>query len=506
MVLNIYKKIQQFLKRYLDIFAILFLVMNFVIWYLNEISIDTSKYSIYFQLIYLLLAGLLLNINRLDFPKFVKENIFFILIFIIGLYNSTSIIMEFNGIVVDMGYRSRVLLLEAMPSFLFILAAFKLVDKRAIIIGFNIIIFIVVGYSLLAILKQHFGLEKFLGIAISSTSTRHQSILNNPNVLGEYAFIGIFLSFFLSLINKKFWIKIVSLLPIPILIYGIILSGSRTALFMTLTLYLIINLYFIYYKNNSKLILIIGNIIFAIGVILVISGVFDTYIDMIRADMSLTGRDTIWMNSLKIIDENIFRGIGYNNFTYVYNELYNVLTSPHNMLIGVTTELGLLATILVVFWFVHIIIRNHNVIIQNKSNKLTTYLILFNVFYITYFIGQFTEYSFLKFSTINTLFLVLQGFNHNILSEFKNKQYNSMYNYMRLVIVLIVYLAIYNQTVQTETLFYYYMLIGLVIHAIVYMIIDFIVKVFIDKSIKIPFIKNSDKLSEKTNLILGDES
>lgn len=481
MIRNIHSFIQKFIIKYLGIISIIFFVSNFIIWYINDLSLDDTKYNIYTQISYFLVAGLILSIKKVSITDFVKENIFFILVFIISLFNSINNIMEFNGIVVDMGERSIYLILEALPSFLFILGAYKVVDKKYIIISFNIVLVIILGYTVLAILKEKNLLEVFLGVPITSSSLRHQSILNNPNAFGEYTFIGIFICFFLSFISNKTYLKVLYLSPILILSYGLILSGSRTALFMTLVLYLMINLYFNYHKGKSKIVLIFGNIVLLIGVILVFKGVFDSYLDTIRADMNLSGRDTIWINSLQIINENIFKGIGYNNFTYVYNEYFNVITSPHNMLIGVTAEGGLIVTILVIFWFVYIIIKNHNVIIKNKDNKYITYLILFNVFYVTYFVGQLSENSLMKFSTMNTLFFVLQGFNHSVLAKIDDKNYTNYYNYLIIAIISLVYVIMFSSTLNKQANFYMYGLTILIVASLMLFIIKNSAHLFINR-------------------------
>lgn len=414
-----------FASRFLDIFSVLFLILNFIIWHLNNKDLDVTKYRLYHQGIQMLLAVVLINFDKFNPKTFVKDNLILILIIILGLYNSLDIIIDFQGIHVDMGMRSFDLMLEAFPSFLLIVIAYKMADRNAFIAGLGLVLVLILGYALLAIGHDQFNLNTFLGQTITSSGNRHQSILSNSNALGEYAFIGIFLSFFLSLLFYPLWLKLVILLPIPLLGHVIVLSGSRTGLLMTVSFYVVINLYYGYFKKNTKIILIIGNLILLFSVILLITGNLDFYVDRIRSEMSLSGRDTIWVNSLKIFDSYQFSGIGYNNFTYVYNEWYGVLTSPHNMFIGMTTEFGVLSLCLTIVWFGVLLIRNHNRIILNKDSKWTTYLIIFNAFYVTYFLGQMTEYSLLKFSTINTLFLALQGLNMQMLELRKEKKYES---------------------------------------------------------------------------------
>ncbi|CCV65145.1 integral membrane protein, predicted O-antigen ligase-related protein (the O-antigen, a lipopolysaccharide is present in the outer membrane in gram-negative bacteria) [Paracholeplasma brassicae] len=415
-----------FASRFLDIFSVLFLILNFIIWHLNNKELDISKYRLYHQGIQLLFAVVLINFDKFNPKKFIKDNLIFILITILGLYNSLNIVIDFNGQSVDMGMRSFELMLEAFPSFILIIVAYRMANRRAFVTGLSIVLVLILGYALLAIGQDQFNLNTFFGQVITSSGNRHQSILNNSNVLGEYAFIGIFISFFLSFLISPLWLKLVILLPVPILGHVMVLSGSRTGLFMTASYYAVINLYYKYFKKTSKMILMIGNLILFFSVILLIMGYLDFYVDSIRSEISLSGRDTIWFNGFKIIEQFQFSGIGYNNFTYVYNEWFGVLTSPHNMFIGMTAEFGILALGLTTVWFGVLFIRNHNQIITNVNSKFTTYLIFFNAFYLTFFIGQMTEYSLLKFSSINTLFLALQGLNFQMIELSKEKKYEPL--------------------------------------------------------------------------------
>jgi len=476
MVKKIFNYINIFLNRSLDIIAVLFLIMNFFIWYINDTDMDIAKYALYQQGIYVLLGGLLINFYRFNPRGFVRDNIFFLLIFLLGLYNSLSIIMDFNGIIVDMGKRSEELILQAFPTFLIILAAYRQVHRRAIITALAVVLVMMVGYSMLAILKEHNDLESFLIFQIIYRKNRHQSILNNPNAFGEYAFIGIFISFFLSFISDKTWLKIVCLLPFPILAYGLILSGSRTALIMVIIFYFILNIYFGLYDKKNKAFLGIGNFILAIFIIFLLTGGLPSLLERIRSDGGLSGREQIWINTLKLIDTNLIKGIGYNNFTFIYNELFNVITSSHNMLLGVTAEFGIFGLIITVCWFGYLFIRNHNSIILNKNHPLSIYLILFNVFYITFFIGQMSEHSFLKFSSINTIFLILQALNFSILEKLNKRKENALNLICIYTIVLSVFYLINFGKMRYTNNLYIYSIICLVVLTFIINFVEHFIK------------------------------
>lgn len=468
-----------FLSRYLDIFAMLFLIMNAVIWYLNDSNMDVTKYRLFQQMSYVLLAIALTNFYRFDLKSFVKDNLFFLAIFALGLYNASSIIVDFNGYSIDMGLRSKELILEAFPTFLIILVSFRLVHKNAFIVGLISLLGLMVFYQSLAIGNKHFGLKVFEGITLVVSAGRHQAILNNPNVLGEYAFIGIYASFFIAMITKPFVLKIIALLPIPILGYGLILSGSRTALFMIIILYIMINVYLAYFRKASKIIILLGNLLLLSGIVLISLGFFSNYIEMIRDEISFSGRDTIWINTFKIINDNLIKGVGYNNFTFVYNELFYSVTSPHNMLLGITAELGILGLLLVIGWFIYSIVKNHNAIIKNKGKEENTYLILFNVFYITFFIGQMTEASFLKFSTIFPLFLMIQAFNQNIISEY-GEEPNLLLNWFLMGVSFIALFIFFGSYLKSISDLYLYGILVTSLMVIIYDVVTSIERLFKD--------------------------
>src|SRR5690606_10058920 len=130
------------LKRALDIVTIIFLVMNFFIWYLNDPSIEVNKYDIYHRWIIYLLVVLILNAYRFNPLSFFKDNIFFFLIFALGLYNSYNILFNFNGTVVDMSDRSRDLILDAFLTFLINLVINRLIDHKTLSIVLGLVLLI----------------------------------------------------------------------------------------------------------------------------------------------------------------------------------------------------------------------------------------------------------------------------------------------------------------------------------------------------------------------------
>lgn len=415
----------------------LFLILNFLIWHTRVDIFVSRQYQVFNIGIIVLLVSFAININNFNFKTFIKENMFLMLIFSVTIYNSFDIIIDFNGIEVDMGARSNILLMAAFPHFLMILASFQNIKKRNFVISISLVLLVILGYSIIPILAQHGGLESIFGISINF-SDRSMSVLNNPNALGEFAFIGIFITVFLIIISKHTSLKVMLCLTLPIMMYAIILSGSKTSLYTTIAIIPLVLGYFNFFNKKNKNFLLVLLLIGIIGFSYIYLNHYDFIMENIRTGVGLSGRDLIWKNTLTIIDKNGLKGIGYNNFTYVYREYFKITTSPHNMLLGVYAELGLLSFLLTVILFVYMIFRNHNIVVTGKEVKYKSYLIMFNIFYILYLIAGFSEYSYLKVQTMNIFLFAIIGFNNGVINRLRYKDKNKYLYLALLPVVLLV--------------------------------------------------------------------
>lgn len=431
-ILGILNKV---INEYQGILSGLFLVLNFLIWH-TRIDIFASKQYQLFNLgIIVLLVIFTFNLNNFNFKTFIKENIFLILIFALTIYNSFDIIINFNGIQVDMGERSNILLMAAFPHFLLILASFQNISRRNFIISISLVLVLILGYSILPILAKHKELESIFGISIKFTD-RSMSILNNPNALGEFSFIGIYIVLFIAIISRYTSIKIILCMMLPILAYSIVLSGSKTSLYVAVTIFLLVFSYFKFFDKKNKNFLLMILFWGIIGFSYIYINHTEFIKENIRTGIGLSGRDLIWKNTLSIIDKNGSKGIGYNNFTYVYLEYFKITTSPHNMLLGTYAELGMINFILTIILFVYMIFRNHNIIVSGKADKNKSYLIMFNIFYVIYLVDGFSEYSYLKVQTISIFLLALIGFNNGVINKINYKE-NNKYFYLALLPIVV---------------------------------------------------------------------
>lgn len=413
---------KSFATYYRYIIAVLLLVMHFTVWHINMPELQALQTDWLKFATVMLLLGYVLTLHHVDPKEDIKSIGFILALLFILIYNTTKLVVELDGYSIDFGMRSETLFMEVFPSFILTILVFRHLSKKAFDLALGALLIMMLGYASIAVFGFLNDQTIWFGFVIGTLDGRWNSILNNSNALGEYSFIGIFIVMYFLTIFKAYWQKFLVLLPAPLFLVSLILSGSRTALLMVLvTVSIYVIYYFLHTKNNKIMVLLF---FLGLGFLFILSryGIFDELIALIRDESSLSGRDIIWKNSLQIIEDNLIHGVGYNNFTFVYNELFNTVTSPHNMLIGIFSEFGVFGFILVIGWFTYLIIKNQNAIISMPEHEDKSRLIVFNMFYIAYFVGQMTEYAFLKTGGINTLFLAMAGINAKILFDMRYQE------------------------------------------------------------------------------------
>lgn len=437
-------KLNNITERYLDIIGIIFIVVNFIIWDLNTITLRDTQFSLYYLALYFVLVGIIINIKKLNILEYLSEIILFTLLFFVLVYNSYQINMSFHGTYVDMGLRSRELIKLVFPSLFLILLLYRYINPKAFIIGLLLTTGIVLFYNIVAIYGKLAKMETLFQLPLL-LNNRSQSLLDNPNALGEYAYLGCVFLFILAIISKRLSIKIITLALIPIMLGGLVLSGSRTALLMVISFYVLLLLYYPYYNRQFKNLLIISFLLI-LGFVLVDYTFHLNFIkEQLRLSDALSGRDKIWKVMMTVINENWLYGVGYNNSTFVFNESgeFSTLTSPHNLYLAVLMEMGIIPFILMVTFFIGLILSNQKLIILNKGNHKTMYLIIFNIFYVSTLIGQFFEHGLFKLSTLNTVMFMCIAFNLQIKARFDKLPKLPVLSYLYLLISIVMSLILY---------------------------------------------------------------
>lgn len=439
---NLLTKLTSLSEWYLNIISIVFILLNFIIWDLNTTTIQTTQYSLYYLTLYFVLVGVIINLKKINILEYFTELVLFVLLFFILVYNSYYINMSFHGTYVDMGLRSRELIYRVFPSFFLILLMYRYVKQKSFIFGLLICTILIWFYNLIAIYGKIMKLEELFSLPIL-ISNRYQSLLDNPNALGEYAFLGCVFIVLFTLTIKRLT---PTLLLIPFMLGGMVLSGSRTAILMLGCFYILLFLYYPYYDRKFKN-LLITSFFLVVGLGL-LDYMFNLNIikEQLRLDDALSGRDNIWKYMMSVISEHWLYGVGYNNSTFVLSESgeFSIITSPHNLYFAVLMEMGIIPFILMVCFFVSIILKNQKLIILHKGNKDTMFLIVFNCFYVSTLIGQFFEHGLLKLSALNTVMLMFIAVNFEIQARFsklpKLRRLSNIYLIFSLFLSLMLYL------------------------------------------------------------------
>ncbi len=256
----------------------------------------------------------------------------------------------------------------------------------------------------------------YLGYSIDKT-IRMPSFLENPNNLGAYSILIIFIVIMLFVTSKKLTNKIFLGISSILLLINIMFSQSRNALIGILLGVFIIA--FLYDKRFVILSLIFP-IIFAL-IPSIRSRIFQIF------DMSQnSSRFNIWNIDWLMIKDAPITGIGYENFSiqypiYVKNNPNFMISNdyialhPHNIFLKIQTELGILGTIafLLFIFFTIITLYKLKISTQDTFVKIISNGAL-NSFVIFGFINMLDSYLSAP-KVIITFFIILSFANyHNI--------------------------------------------------------------------------------------------
>lgn len=191
---------------------------------------------------------------------------------------------------------------------------------------------------------------------LSRNSTVWQGMFNQKNVLGLFC-----VSYYLFLIIfKSYKLKIIvyiNMILALVLCFG---SNSYTSLFCCILSLIVvfIGFKFNYFLNKISFFLLLISFIFPF--LIVYLSVGQLQLNILDKDFSFTGRDSIWIYSIKNIAESPFLGSGYSAIAY-QNGLDNtkfkydvgfVVNSNHNGYIGILYNYGLVGLI---FYFILIL-------------------------------------------------------------------------------------------------------------------------------------------------------
>lgn len=304
----------------------------------------------------------------------------------------------------------------SMYLFIFYIISYKLKKSsinNVIIVFLSSSIFI----SLITIFQVIY--TKIMG---SNVDMEHRiaSTLENPNNLGAYSImvLFIFINYLIKTKNKK--MKIISSIATLLLLFNIIVSQSRNAL---LALILGIFIFAILYNKRFLLYSIFVPII--LFIIPQTRGRLFAVLDMNQNDSRLK----IWkLTEIMINNNNRLFGLGYENYSLNYksyldsNPSYFVRESllplhPHNAILKFQVELGIFGTILFILFIIFSIWYFYKLVkYKINSDSLDLSLGLF-VSFISFQIMNIIDCYYGPIKIMYSFFIILGILNSNLLKS-----------------------------------------------------------------------------------------
>lgn len=394
---------------------ILILLFVFLFPILPSYGIFSTDILIYTLLLIQILGIIFISEERksllLNLKNIISKDKIFITLILLNILMYLSMFRAFNKYVTITNS-----IRFSMYLFIFYIISYKLKKSsinNVIIVFLSSSIFI----SLITIFQVIY--TKIMG---SNVDMEHRiaSTLENPNNLGAYSIIVlfIFINYLIKTKNKK--MKIISSIATLLLLFNIIVSQSRNAL---LALILGIFIFAILYNKRFLLYSIFVPII--LFIIPQTRGRLFAVLDMNQNDSRLK----IWkLTEIMINNNNRLFGLGYENYSLNYksyldsNPSYFVRESllplhPHNAILKFQVELGIFGTILFILFIIFSIWYFYKLVkYKINSDSLDLSLGLF-VSFISFQIMNIIDCYYGPIKIMYSFFIILGILNSNLLKS-----------------------------------------------------------------------------------------
>lgn len=396
----------KFYKRALNILILLFVILYPIMPSYGYINSDLILYILF---LLQTLGILILKEERLETIKniklLVKDKIFISLTLL-------NIIMFLSTLVAD---NKRIAFTSSLRFSMYIFIYYSISYKLN---GRNIFKILLNSYISIAVLSSLFSIlqlikYKFYNISLDGEH-RISSFLENPNNLGAYTILSIFLVLILIINSKKKSEKVVFSICSILLFFNIVLSQSRNALLALLFGCILISI--VYEKR-----FLIASIALPI-VLLIIPQSRVRFLDILDLHQN-SSRFKIWKTAGLIIKDNPLLGVGNNNFAneypiYIYHNpdlmihgSYKAL-HPHNIILKMQSELGILGSIFFTMFIIFTILSLINHINKCKDNRIKSILIAITISFISFQFMNLIDCYYDSLKVIITMFVLLSFQNH----------------------------------------------------------------------------------------------
>lgn len=172
----------------------------------------------------------------------------------------------------------------------------------------------------------------------------------NPNFLGLILIIGIIYSTYLRRNSQNKFLLLINSLYIPLSMFGILLTGSRTSLIISFfALIYFLWPYFIRRGIKNKVFILVLS---GLSIYMVFTYVPDTTWNRLATSVTelnsgnFGDRSIIWKAGLGVFHQNLFNGIGVGAYADLMQGEIGKYVTAHNSFISVLLELGIIGLLM----------------------------------------------------------------------------------------------------------------------------------------------------------------
>ncbi len=388
-------------KAILNILILLFIVLYPI---LPSYGTINSDLILYLLAIVQISGFLLFKDERKDFIKnfslLIKDKIFISLFLLNIIMYLSTIVAEDKRIAIIGSIRF------SMYIFIYYSTAYKLEIKNKL----NVIMTAFLG---VATLSGIIGIIQLINLKISNIQFNEEhrvaSFLENPNNLGAYSILSLFIIVLLLFNEKKKDKKIILFLSMFLIAINIILSQSRNAILALFFGALVLAI--IYDKR-----VLIFSILLPIIMFIIPQSRY-RILSILDPEQN-SSRFKIWKTAELIIKDNPLFGVGYDNFAVKYpNYVYHnpdlmvhgsyVAQHPHNIFLKFQSELGIIGTIFFILFILLTIFTLYKYIKSNKDYKTKSVLTGIIISFITFQFMNLIDCYYSSLKVIITMIVIL---------------------------------------------------------------------------------------------------
>ncbi len=184
---------------------------------------------------------------------------------------------------------------------------------------------------------------------------RYTGIGSNPNGIASVTALGLSIAWYLSLVQRNAFLRLVNLVYVPVAVFGIVLTASRGGTAIALLSLAIIPLTFRYTNNSRKIIVAVALVFMGVAIVRLIppanfARIAETSSELTEGNVS--NRSQIWRAGLEAYSERPILGVGVGNFRAATTPILGYSIPAHNAYVLILTEMGIVGILLFLLVFV----------------------------------------------------------------------------------------------------------------------------------------------------------